>query len=77
VSTHRRFRSWCARALSSRLAMGCDAKQSHCVRGDAASCPPVPHPLRHEAIGGIEDHEGSSIEGGKDVFDQRVLSHHL
>ena len=46
----------------------------HRVRRDAASLPPVQHPLRHEAIGGVEDYERSSIDGSKDVFDQTLVA---
>ena len=53
---------------------GLRGKASHCVRGDSSSRPPIQHPLRHEAIGGIEDHEGSSIKGSEDVFDQTLVA---
>ena len=53
---------------------GLRREASHRIRRDTASRSPVQHPLRHEAIGGVEDHEGSSIEGGEDVFDQTLVA---
>lgn len=53
---------------------GLRGKASHRVRRDAASGLPVQHPLCHEAIGCVQDHEDSSIEGGKDVFDQTLVA---
>ncbi len=49
-------------------------KAPHRVRRDTASRPPVQHPLRHEAIGCVEDHETSSIKGGKDMFDETLVA---
>jgi hypothetical protein len=53
---------------------GLRGKASHRVRRDAASGLPIQHPLRHEAIGGVEDYERSSIDGSKDVFDQTLVA---
>ena len=53
---------------------GLRRKAPHRVRRDAASRFPVQHPLRHEAIGGVEDHERSSTKGSKDVLDQTLIA---
>ncbi|MBS0168120.1 MAG: hypothetical protein KF751_08415 [Nitrospira sp.] len=53
---------------------GLRGKAPYRVRRDASSRPPVQHPLRHETIGGVEDHERLSIQGSKDVFDQTLVA---
>ncbi len=53
---------------------GLRGKAPHRVRRNASSRLPVQHPLCHEAIGGVEDHESSSIDGSKDVFDQTLVA---
>ena len=53
---------------------GLHRKAPYRVRRDAVSRLPVQHPLRHEAIGGVEDDAGPSIKSGEDVFDQTLVA---
>ena len=57
------------------LAMGCAITRCTTSGGDAASHPLVQYPLRYEAIGGVEDDTGSSIESREDGFDHLPLFH--